>query len=273
VTTAPTLSACLIVRDEQDRLGACLDSVRPFVGEIVVCDTGSVDRTVEVAQRLGAVVVGTPWTDHFSEARNAALGACTGEWVLSVDADEIVHGTPGWLAAMLAVCGDDLDALSVEIDNSSAPDPTPDGRHRALKLFRRARCRWTGRVHEGLAATAGPALRVADLPPRTVRLEHHGYDDPVRARAKGVRNAILAGREFEHLQRTGAPALTLADAALDLGRSLSAAGRPDLASDPLRLALETGAETTRRWAAHFLAGPVPPAGVPSATAPQFTRAL
>jgi hypothetical protein len=155
---------------------------------------------------------------------------------------------------MLAAAGEDLDALSVEIDNSSAPDRDGHGTHRELKLFRRERCRWSGRVHERVVALDGRPLRAAHLPVRTVSLVHHGYDDPVAARAKGVRNARLAALELAGLHREHAAADEVAEAALDLGRSLIAAGRPDLASAPLLLARRDGSDATRRWAERIAAG-------------------
>ncbi len=247
----PSISACLIVRDEQDRLAACLESVRPLVAEVIVCDTGSSDGTAALAERLGAVVTTTRWTDDFAAARNAALAACMTDWVLSIDADELLLGERAWLRAMLAAAGDDLDALSVEIDNSSAPDNHDRSAHRELKLFRRECCRWSGRVHERVVSLDGTPLRAAHLPARTARLVHHGYDDPVDARAKGIRNARLAALELADRQRAGADTGEVAEAALDLGRSLLAAGRPDLASAPLLLARRDGSEATRQRAEQF----------------------
>ena len=217
------MSVCLIVRDEQARLAGCLSAAHPFAAEVVVCDTGSRDRTAELAAAAGARVITTPWHDDFAAARNHALAACTGDWILSVDADEIVHGEPAWLHAMLTACGEELDALSVEIDNSSAPDVAA-GSHRELKLFRRTVCRWVGRVHEQVARLDGLPLRSADLPNRTLHLEHHGYDDPDLARAKARRNAALAELDLTRLHDLDAADPVLARVALDVGRSHVGAG-------------------------------------------------
>ena len=66
----------------------CLASVEGLVDEIVLADTGSTDRTVEIARSFGAKVVDFPWIDDFSAARNAALEEVTGDWVLLMDCDE-----------------------------------------------------------------------------------------------------------------------------------------------------------------------------------------
>ncbi len=83
-----TVSLSMIVRDEADTLGACLASVREFVDEMVVVDTGSEDDTVAIARAAGAVVHHLPWPGDFAAARNAALAWLSGDWVLVLDADE-----------------------------------------------------------------------------------------------------------------------------------------------------------------------------------------
>ena len=96
------VTACLIVKNEEQMLGACLESVRDAVDEIVVYDTGSNDRTVQIAREAGATVVEGEWEDSFAVARNAALRHATGEWVLSIDADERLQTDPDVLRAQLA---------------------------------------------------------------------------------------------------------------------------------------------------------------------------
>ena len=85
---SPRITLCLIARDEEAMLPACLESVRGAVDEIVLVDTGSRDRTVEIARAAGAKVVEQAWRDDFSAPRNEALRLATGQWVLQLDADE-----------------------------------------------------------------------------------------------------------------------------------------------------------------------------------------
>jgi glycosyltransferase involved in cell wall biosynthesis len=82
------LSLCMIVRDEEVSLPKCLRSVKNVVDEMVVLDTGSVDRTPQIAQKFGAKVHHFTWCNDFSAARNDALKYVTGDWVLVLDADE-----------------------------------------------------------------------------------------------------------------------------------------------------------------------------------------
>ncbi|MDJ0579951.1 tetratricopeptide repeat protein [Crocosphaera sp.] len=85
------LSLCMIVKNEEVILSKCLESVQNVVDEMVVMDTGSTDKTVEIAQKFGAVVPTFPWGDDFAEARNEALKYVTGDWVLVLDADEVLN--------------------------------------------------------------------------------------------------------------------------------------------------------------------------------------
>ena len=82
------LSLSMIVRDEAERLAACLRSVQGFVHEMVVVDTGSSDDTVAIAEGLGATVHRIDWPGDFAPARNQALQWVSGDWVLVLDADE-----------------------------------------------------------------------------------------------------------------------------------------------------------------------------------------
>ena len=82
------LSLSMIVRDEAERIEACLRSVQGFVDEMVVVDTGSSDATVAIAEGLGASVHRIDWPGDFAPARNQALQWVSGDWVLVLDADE-----------------------------------------------------------------------------------------------------------------------------------------------------------------------------------------
>lgn len=84
------LSLCMIVKNEEHALPKCLGSVRGVVDEMIVLDTGSSDRTLEVAANFGAKVHTFAWCNDFSQARNQALKYVQGDWVLVLDADELL---------------------------------------------------------------------------------------------------------------------------------------------------------------------------------------
>ena len=91
----PRLSLCMIVRDSAKTLNACLESIRPWVDEMIVVDTGSLDATPAIAQKYGAKVFRFPWCDDFAAARNESLSHATGEWLFWMDSDDTIDETNG----------------------------------------------------------------------------------------------------------------------------------------------------------------------------------
>ncbi len=87
----PTLSLCMIVKDEEESLPTCLESVKNYVDEIIIVDTGSTDSTVEIAESFNAKVYHHPWENSFSKARNYSLKYATCDWILIMDADEEIE--------------------------------------------------------------------------------------------------------------------------------------------------------------------------------------
>ncbi|OKH23017.1 glycosyltransferase [Hydrococcus rivularis NIES-593] len=84
------LSFCAIVKNEEASLPKCLESVKNVVDEMIVMDTGSTDKTVEIAEKFGAKVLHYDWHNNFSAARNETLKYVRGEWILVLDADEVL---------------------------------------------------------------------------------------------------------------------------------------------------------------------------------------
>ncbi len=82
------LSACLIVRDNETTIRPCLETLSPWVDEVVVVDTGSKDRTPDICEELGARVYHWPWCDDFAAARNESLRYARGEWIFWMDSDD-----------------------------------------------------------------------------------------------------------------------------------------------------------------------------------------
>src|SRR3989338_8295195 len=86
----PSISLCMIVKNEADFLEQCLNSVKEIADEIIIVDTGSTDRTKEIAKKFNAKVIEHKWNNNFSEARNISLEHATKEWILVLDADEAI---------------------------------------------------------------------------------------------------------------------------------------------------------------------------------------
>ncbi|NYD24589.1 glycosyltransferase [Kineococcus aurantiacus] len=220
---APFLSAVLIVRDEVHRVGECLDALPGLADEIVVHDTGSTDGTLEELHRRDVVLVEGAWRDDFAAARNTALAAARGEWVLSLDADEVVSADPRALRAHLDSGGP--PRRLVTILNEEVP-PAGGYSFTAVRLFRRDGARWNGRLHERILHERDPEAEPALVPPAVLSLHHSGYSTPEALRRKGERNAVLARRALDELLVTpGVDPRAVADVALDLGRAHMGAGQ------------------------------------------------
>lgn len=89
----PTLSLCMIVKNEAENLPRALESVYNLVDEMIIIDTGSHDHSMEIARNYGAMVFTFPWQGDFSEAKNDALEQASGDWILQLDADEMLDVT------------------------------------------------------------------------------------------------------------------------------------------------------------------------------------
>lgn len=192
----PRVSLCMIVRDEEAALPACLDAAKPFVDEIVVADTGSRDRTREIARERGARVLDVPWTEDFSAARNVSLDAATGDWVLVLDADELLSPELG-AELRVAVARRDVFACFLPVVNRY-DDAGRSVTALILRAWRhRPAIRFRNRIHEQTlhavqAAAREEARRLVSL---KGPLLHDGYrPEIVAARGKNERNRALFER-------------------------------------------------------------------------------
>ena len=205
----------LIVRDEQFNLPRCLESVRGLFDEIVVVDTGTKDRTVEIARSFGARVFDFVWIDDFAAARNAALVHATGDYVFWLDADDLVepaervkleellgrlprarpHGGSPQKGTGTGIHGRSQSPFAPAYVVRCACDPGPRGSggdtvvdH--IRLFPLLEgVRWTYKVHEQIL----PSLRRAGVPVQwtDITVRHTGYADREVRTRKLVRDTSL----------------------------------------------------------------------------------
>lgn len=136
------LTLNMIVKDEAATLPACLKSVKDWVDDIIIIDTGSTDDTVALAKQLGATVKTFDWCDDFSAARNYALSHVTSPWTLWLDADDLVHN-PELLPQLIQQAEQEqADAIwSIYEQDATCFQ-------RRLHLFKTERYHWEGVVHE-----------------------------------------------------------------------------------------------------------------------------
>lgn len=226
------ISACIIARDEESFIGSCLASLEGAVDEVVVVDTGSCDRTVEIARAAGARVIQRPWPGDFSLARNWSLEEATGDWALVIDADERLVPGGGRIVRGLVASGS-ADGYLVNIHHFLDDEENHLVSQR-VGLFRRdPRFRYVGRIHEQLPGALWEGG--ARLSPSRIELVHDGYEAWVRqAKRKHERNLALlldevqsepmearwhyyVGQEYQALGRVD-EAATAFERALDLVR-------------------------------------------------------
>ena len=199
--TGMTLSLCMIVKDEEAMIGRCLASVREAVDEIVVVDTGSGDRTVEIAEEHGARVLHHAWTGDFSAARNVSFDAATSDWILYLDADELlVDGDAEALRALTGQTWREAFFL-VETNHTGELESGTATTHDALRVFRnRPGYRFSGRIHEQIIDTLPNGLpdrdRAHGRAPGALRLPRRSArrQGQVAAQHRAARAADRGGR-------------------------------------------------------------------------------
>jgi glycosyltransferase involved in cell wall biosynthesis/Tfp pilus assembly protein PilF len=226
----PRVALTMIVRNEEANLSACLDSVADLVDEIVIVDTGSADRTKDIAAGYGAKLFDFPWCDSFAAARNEALRHTTSPWILWLDADDrLDEPNRAKLRALLARLGDENAAYSLKcfcLPEGRRDDATVVDH---IRLFRNhPAIRWEHRVHEQIlpgVRRVGGEVRFAD-----VVIQHTGYCDPALRQRKLDRDRRLV--ELELAEQPNHP-FTL----FNLGSILQEQGRHAEALEALRRSL------------------------------------
>ena len=168
------LSAVMIVRNGEKYLSLVLRALARVVDEIVLVDTGSTDRTLEIARRQGCRVLEFAWCNDFSRAKNFGIEHARYSWILSVDADEVLYGQEirERLAAPLAA--PDIPAYIIWVDNlfdSGRVEPS-----RMLRLFRNdPRIRFVNPVHESIGEALYAHWPHITPPVLDIHLRHYGY--------------------------------------------------------------------------------------------------
>lgn len=186
------LSVCMIVRDEEKLLPACLQSVAGIADELIIVDTGSNDGTIDQARYWGALIYHHPWENDFSKHRNQCLAYAQGRWILQLDADERLHADGAAEVRRLVERTDGgINSYLVEIH-----DCDRRGRRRGFFLFPRlfrnvAGAYYDGAVHNQLCTNATQMLS-------RVQIDHVGYDlDPACMQRKFERTRALLLRQLE----------------------------------------------------------------------------
>jgi tetratricopeptide (TPR) repeat protein len=185
------VSLCLIAKNEERRLPICLASAVDLVHETIVVDTGSADRTKEIAAQHGTKVFDFPWRDDFAAARNESLARATGEWIFWLDCDHwLDEENRQRLRTLFASLPDENVAYLMKWRSPSDESGSQATLLDATQLFRNdPRIRWQYRIHEQIRPAiqrSGGVTRWTD-----VVINHSGYQDAADKYRKLERNLRL----------------------------------------------------------------------------------
>ena len=188
------LSVCLVVKNEEKYLWRCLESIKNIAGEIIVVDTGSTDRTIEIAKQFTDRIFEIKWRDDFSKARNFALRKASCDWILFLDGDEELDST-GTVPLCELIAKSDCEGFLIKVINyHQAPDRVETAPDLVFRLFRNKKeYRYTGTIHEQIydniiAVNPLAKIEIAD----NISIIHYGYlPEEIAAKNKAARNMRL----------------------------------------------------------------------------------
>lgn len=198
----PMLSICMIVKNEEQSLAECLQSIQGLADELIIADTGSEDRTVEIAKQFGARVEHFTWCDDFAAARNFSISKATGQWILWLDADDrVLEEDKSRIRALVKSQiprppKRQLKAWGFLVKNSTDGGNTGSVFNQ-IRLFPNFQgIEFRGRIHEQLL----PALTEKSIGAEftDIRIIHAGYTDPETVQKKQQRNLEILTGDLEN---------------------------------------------------------------------------
>lgn len=205
-----TISLCMIVKNEERVLEACLRSSVPYFDQVIVVDTGSTDRTKEICRAFGVDLRESSWPDSFAEARNQSMTGATGDWIMWIDADDTIsHECIDAVRSAIQTAGEDVIGMVIPVRFVEDGGFGTEVDH--VKVFRNwPELKWEGRIHEQILPSLREAANNRGIPDggRIVRLPtfvlHSGYDTSPEGQArKRERDSFLLKLDLQ--DRPGHP--------------------------------------------------------------------
>ncbi|WP_456395461.1 glycosyltransferase [Desulfurobacterium sp.] len=195
------ISACVIVKNEEKNLPRLLKSLKGKFKEIIVVDTGSTDKTVEIAKNFDCKVYEIKWSG-FADARNFAVSKATGDWVWHFDADfEIDEEEFLKAKRQLLLLDERYNSADVIIENYNIDGTIRSYSSHCFIHRNKPEIKWKGKVHEYLE-NAGLTYGL------DVKVKHFGYEDDEILRQKALRNIELLKSEIEEMEEKGLTSLS-----------------------------------------------------------------
>lgn len=193
------ISVCIIAKNEEKYIEGCLQHLKPYGFEIVVADTGSTDRTKEIAAKYADKVVDFEWIDDFSAARNFCAKHAENNWIMALDCDEYLQSFNYKEVRMLTQryprCAGRFPLKNLVFDSLGEQRYTVD---EVTRFYNKKRLCWANVIHEQLVLVDKPgdmSYACFDMPATVI---HHGYNITGDEMAeKQHRNLVLLGRQLE----------------------------------------------------------------------------
>ncbi|MCB0226338.1 MAG: glycosyltransferase [Anaerolineae bacterium] len=188
----PSVSLCMIVKNEEAHLADCLTSVEDFATEIIIVDTGSTDRTVQIARSFGAKVKYFRWVNDFAAARNESIKEAQGDWVFWMDADDRLSPETVTRLKQAVICGQ-ADAYICRVVSQGQGPNQSSASVDHMRLFRNGLgLQFEQPIHEQIAPMAKRlGLTIAHT---DITIDHLGYaadSETLKAKARRNRAVIL----------------------------------------------------------------------------------
>ncbi len=193
------LSACMIAKDEEKNIARCIESYKDVVDEIIVVDTGSKDKTVEIAKALGAQVYHYQWNNHFADAKNYALDRAKGDWIIFLDADEyFVKDTARNIISLIRRVDSRYKAIACKMKNIDYVDGKLLDEITHIRIFRRdENIRYQNSIHECLYyKVRNKTIGAVFVDEKELLIHHEGYSLSNRGE-KSKRNLELLLQQLD----------------------------------------------------------------------------
>ena len=190
------ISAVYIAKNEEENIAHSLESIKDAADELILVDTGSTDKTVEIFQSYGGAVYFLPWDDDFSAPRNLALSKATGDWIIILDADEsFTPDTRQNIRDVLASCTSDINGLLIHMTNFDRDTQKVLDDFYTRRIIRNIPgVNYKGRIHERLyIGDEGFVDNMQRISKKLLSIDHTGYTVSISV-AKSERNLRLMER-------------------------------------------------------------------------------
>lgn len=181
------LSLCVIVKNEENTLEKCLNSASKLVDEIIIVDTGSIDKTKEIALKYTDKVFDFVWCNDFSKARNFSISKATKDWILVLDADEIIEEFHIESIKEFCKCSDNIVGRIKIVNKYEGQSGIQRHIERVNRLFNKNYFNYKGIIHEQIVCISGKSYDTKNI---DLTVNHIGYSKEVLNRTNKIQRNI-----------------------------------------------------------------------------------